>query len=348
MIPVQPYLPWKVSITILHVVAASSSVLRVEYRRRTHRVWWDDYASIVPAVFECFTIINIWLRFRHYDNSEHSRQWKVALSYMNQTSFAFTIWWSRVSLALAVLRITPVWSKTRPWVVGITCAFILNCLALVLATVVICTLSTAWQSMRGDILICGPSYGVTLASIISDIIGDLSLVGFPLYRLWFIKLPPAQRRLVLLVFSTSLLTLAGAVGVAIAAYGKFFRGPGGLLVWLMTVKIEEAFSVFACNLPVLLSWGYRTFSKDTEDASGDHITPHWSRVIPGVSSASTYVLSDLSGASRSRTSEHVAQTSASEASLPSQITTHRKESSGEERETTEDISDAISRKNIMV
>ncbi|TFK35204.1 hypothetical protein BDQ12DRAFT_568986, partial [Crucibulum laeve] len=257
MIPAQPYLPWKVSISILHLIAALSSVFRVEYRRRTRRLWWDDYASIVPAIFACFTIAIIWLRLRRFDDSEHSQRLKVALSFMNQTCFGFTIWWSRISLALAVVRITPVWSKTRPWVIGFTCAFILNFVALVLGMTVTCAVNTAWQHVKSDILVCGPSYGVTLASVIIDIICDLLLVAFPLYRLWCIKLQPAQRRLVLLVFSTSFLTLIAVVALAIVSYGKVFKGPGALLVWVMTVKIEEAISVIACNLPVLVSWGYR-------------------------------------------------------------------------------------------
>ncbi|TFK35205.1 hypothetical protein BDQ12DRAFT_668704 [Crucibulum laeve] len=265
----RPYLPWK----------ALSSALRVEYRRRTRRLWWDDYASIVPAVFECFTIANIWLRLRRHDDSERSQHFKAAYSYMNSAFFCSIIWWSRISLALAVVRITPVWSKTRP--------------------------------------------------------------------LWYIKLQPAQRRLVLLVFSTSVLTLAAAVAVAIASYGKIFKGPGALLVWLMTTNIEESISVVACNLPVLVSWGYRVYSRDDEDSSGDHITPHWSRAAPGGLSTPTFVLTDLSG-SRSQISENVLQTSVSETFLPSQIRTQGKDRINEGRKVTEDLHDAISRKDIIV
>ncbi|TFK35223.1 hypothetical protein BDQ12DRAFT_655729 [Crucibulum laeve] len=216
MIPAQPYLPWKVSITILHVVAALSSVIRVEHRRRARRLWWDDYASIVPGVFECFTIAIIWLRLRHFG----------------------TFWWSRISLALAVVRITPVWSKTRLWVIGFTCAFIISWIVFVLAMTVTCAVNTAWQDLTADILICGPSSKITLATVPANVIGDMILVVFPLYRLWSIKLQPAQRHLVLFVFSTSIFTLLGSVTVAIAAYDKFFNGPGALFVWLMITNIE--------------------------------------------------------------------------------------------------------------
>ncbi|TFK32519.1 hypothetical protein BDQ12DRAFT_773016 [Crucibulum laeve] len=261
------------SSSLLIVVAddsstAVSSLEGIEYRRRTRRLWWDDYASIVPAIFECFKIAITWFRLRHFDESEDSRHLKITLSFMNQTCFSFIIWWSRISLALAVVRITPVGSKARPWVIGLTCAFILNFIALVL--------------------------GMTVT-------------------LWYIKLQPAQRRLVLLVFSTSVLTLVAVGAAAIVSYGKVVKGSGAKLVWLMTLNIEvsnanilfdflpdfgmvlkEAISVIACNLPVLVFWGYRAFSNNDDDASGDHVTHHWSRVAPGGVSTPAFALSDLS------------------------------------------------------
>ncbi|TFK31968.1 hypothetical protein BDQ12DRAFT_716689 [Crucibulum laeve] len=316
MIPAQPYLPWK----------ALSTVLRVEYRRRTRRLWWDDYASIVSAIFGCFSIAIIWLRFRRFDDSEHSHRLKVSLAYMSQICYGLTIWWARISLALAIVRITPIWSKTRPWVIGFTCAFILICVALVLGMTITCATNTAWQHPKVDIFICGPSYGVTL---------------------WYIKLQPAQHRLVLLVFSTSVLNLIAVVALAIVSYGRVFKGPGALLVWVMTVKIEEAISVIACSLPVLILWRYRTFSSDDDEPLGDHVTPHWSRVAPGGVSTPAFSLSDLPGG-HSQTSDDVVQTSASEASLPSQIGTHREENFNNEWKATENVPDSISRKDIIV
>ncbi|TFK32512.1 hypothetical protein BDQ12DRAFT_692395, partial [Crucibulum laeve] len=132
-----------------------------------------------------------------------------------------------------------------------------------------------------------------------------------MYRLWCIKLQPVQRRLVILVFSTSVLTLVAVGAVAIVSYGRVVKGPRVLLVWLMTTNIEEAISVTACNLPVLVFWGYRTFSSDNDDAPGDHVTPHWSRVAPGGVSTPAFSLSEFSRGHR-QTSNNVAQMSASD------------------------------------
>ncbi|TFK32127.1 hypothetical protein BDQ12DRAFT_716594 [Crucibulum laeve] len=347
MIPAQPVLPWKVSICVLHLIAALSSVIRVYYRHRTRRLWWDDYASIVPAVFECFTAVVIWLRLRSFDDSEHSRRLKVTYSYMNTAAFGFVIWWSRISLALAVVRITPVWSKTRPWVIGFTCAFVLNWIVIVLGMTLNCVVNEPWKYLKGNILTCGPARVMTLLSVTTDIIGDMLLVGFPLYRLWSITLRPAQRRLVLLVFSTSVLTLVAATAVAIVSYGSLLKGPGVKLVWLMTVNIEQSISVIACNLPVLISWGYRVFSCDDDNESGDHITPHWSHIAPGGLSMPTFVPTDSSG-NHSQTSENGIQISASDTSLHSEIKTQQDESVIEEWKTVEGVLKSTSGKYITV
>ncbi|TFK32516.1 hypothetical protein BDQ12DRAFT_692410 [Crucibulum laeve] len=135
-----------------------------------------------------------------------------------------------------------------------------------------------------------------------------------MYRLWCIKLQPAQHRLVILVFSTSVLTLAAVGAVAVVSYGGVVKGPRVLLVWLMTTNIEEAISVIACNLPVLVFWGYRNFSSDSDDAPGDHVTHHWSRVAPGGVSTPAFSLSEFSGR-HGQTSDNVAQMSASDSSF---------------------------------
>ncbi|TFK30975.1 hypothetical protein BDQ12DRAFT_730100 [Crucibulum laeve] len=80
---------------------------------------------------------------------------------------------------------------------------------------------------------------VTFLFSTANLASDMILVGFPLYRLWYIKLRPAQRRLVLFVFSTSVLSLFGELTVTTIAYGKLFNGPGAMLVWGMTSSIKR-------------------------------------------------------------------------------------------------------------
>ncbi|KAF8999796.1 hypothetical protein BDQ17DRAFT_733387 [Cyathus striatus] len=296
MIPLQPFLPWKISITILHGLAILTAFLRFEYRRRTRRLWWDDHAALVPAIIEFLNIAVFWIRIRHFDAEDDIllRQLKIDLSYINSACFATIIWWPRISMALAIVRITPHWSKLHRITLCVTFLFILNWIALGLAFIITCVVHSLWTHANSDILVCGPAYYVTPASVTTDIVGDTILVILPLHHLWRLRLRRSQRRLILMVFSTSLLTLITAVVVVIFSYASVLRGPGGLFVWLMVTQIEEAISVIASNLTVLISWGYRVFMGDAnmDTETEKYITPHWSR--PLASLPPIHVLSELS------------------------------------------------------
>ncbi|KAF8992184.1 hypothetical protein BDQ17DRAFT_1432598 [Cyathus striatus] len=283
-IPLQSYLPWKISVTILHVTAVATACLRINYRRRTRRLWWDDYAASVPAFTECFNAAFLWIRLRHFSDEEDAllREMKVTLSFLNSGLFATTIWWSRISMALAIVRISPEWSKSRIITLFATSAFIFNWITLVVSFTVVCALRSSWQHSHADVLICGPATMITIASIAMDIIGDVYLAALPLYRLWRLRLPLAQRRLIRLVFSTSLLTLPPVLLVLVWSYGGIIRGPGFGLVWIMLLQMEEAISVIANNLTVLIAWCYKSYSGDIDvDAeSNKYVNPHWTTSSP--------------------------------------------------------------------
>ena len=126
------------------------------------------------------------------------------------------------------------------------------------------------------------------------------LVAVPLHQVWLIKRPANERRLVRLVFSTSILTLVASIALCVVSYGGFLTGPGGLIVWLMSChvavsycallsvsgkltisRMQEAVAIFTSNALVAISWFHHRFScKDSNysiDAGDVHITPHWSQ-----------------------------------------------------------------------
>ncbi|KAF9002166.1 hypothetical protein BDQ17DRAFT_1426127 [Cyathus striatus] len=181
-------------------------------------------------------------------------------------------------MALALVRITPEWSRLRTMTLYTTFAFIINWIALVVFFTAICALQTSWQYVSGDVLACSPAIGTSAANMATGITGDIYLVTLPLYRLWRLRLPAAHRRLVRIVFSTSVITLVAAVAALIFTYGGILRGPEAWLPWMMILKAEEALSVIASNLTVLISWAFRVFSGDADDIdaeSNKHVTPHW-------------------------------------------------------------------------
>jgi len=53
----------KVCITLLHHFVIGSTFLRLLYRWRTNRMWWDDYTAIIPLVIDVGYVIFMWWGF---------------------------------------------------------------------------------------------------------------------------------------------------------------------------------------------------------------------------------------------------------------------------------------------
>lgn len=52
----------EVCMTPLHVIAIAITILRLEYRQRTHKLWWDDMFALFALVMDCVYLVNMWLR----------------------------------------------------------------------------------------------------------------------------------------------------------------------------------------------------------------------------------------------------------------------------------------------
>jgi hypothetical protein len=62
----------KVSVTLFHLLAVGSTLLRLVHRWKTKRMWWDDYITVIPFTVDIVHIILMWLRFRDGGKHTHS------------------------------------------------------------------------------------------------------------------------------------------------------------------------------------------------------------------------------------------------------------------------------------
>lgn len=51
--------------TVLQLTAVGSTAFRLYYGHKIRRLWWDDYAAIVPLVAEFIYIPVLWMRIVH-------------------------------------------------------------------------------------------------------------------------------------------------------------------------------------------------------------------------------------------------------------------------------------------
>jgi len=210
-----------------------------------------------------------------------------------------------MSLALSLARIFPPKHKCR------RIAFLL---ALFFGTVCVVLLAIAfgecydpdiaWYTLLFNE--CAERKGGGIASMYTlmgfDVIADTSLVIVPVAMLWKVNLPPNQRRLVLFLFSSSILSL-----LAMITYiGIFLSAPklgqNYMLAFALITQILVTFSLFVCNLLVVTMLFYRMLKR--RDLELDDETLSSASPLPGHS--------DTTETSRAHLSTNNIQTSFSE------------------------------------
>ena len=92
--------------------------------------------------------------------------------------------WSKISIALAVLRVIPNWSRIRPFAIAMPVIFLVFWAALLTTMITTCAIHTEWHSSQAQILICGPGYRVTIVSTVREWSAELVLdYGSLIWRL---------------------------------------------------------------------------------------------------------------------------------------------------------------------
>ncbi|KAF8966776.1 hypothetical protein BDZ97DRAFT_1756370 [Flammula alnicola] len=214
-LPLQNYLAWKISVTLLHFVSITFTLVRVGYRWRTRRLWWDDRIVMIAMVADCIYIVIMWFKLRKdkiswIASDDHTFVYSEWFS----SFLCFTIVWvSKICLALSVARIFLPGHPFRIWAFYFIGILILCYLASTFIVTFACEGSPWWQLNYQRCTTEAHSLNVAalIGALILDTLTDVVLVIAPVIMLWRVKLPPKQRILLLVLFSSSILTIIASV-----------------------------------------------------------------------------------------------------------------------------------------
>ncbi|KAF8963642.1 hypothetical protein BDZ97DRAFT_1661444, partial [Flammula alnicola] len=247
-----------VCITLLHFLSISFTVIRIGHACRTGRIWWDDYLVGIPVVADCIYLITMWLRLKNG----------------GKYFLYFTILWyviylvSRICVALSVAKIFlpgHPFRKLSFYFIGLLFLFYLTS---VLMTTFSCSGSPWWQL----------NFGNCVVSASVDFVADLILVIAPVMMLWRIKFPPSQRILILVLFSSSILTSLGSAMYCTVWYAADRLGPDSRLIFTMMAQLQAAVGLLASNLLVVIMLIYRKLRKSNRNGN----TPRAQAPVPVV------------------------------------------------------------------
>ncbi|KDR69776.1 hypothetical protein GALMADRAFT_145177 [Galerina marginata CBS 339.88] len=267
-LPLQSYPGWKVSISILHVVAISSAVYRLVHRFRIRRTWWDDYMVFVPLVLDIAYWATFFVRFPHrIEGGRPAGDGRVLESYwIVLFPYSIIVWTTRISLSLSLARIFPWKHPARLWSFILAGIMALSCIACILISTLSCTerssLIILSEPRQCALNISGfPFQNIYVFA--NDSFGDILLIISPLILFWRLKLPRQERRLILVVFCGSTLTLAYVIAFAIIALNpKISLGDDFLVLMAGLLQIEVAISLFVCNLAVVSTSLYQLVTRN--------------------------------------------------------------------------------------
>ncbi|KDR69785.1 hypothetical protein GALMADRAFT_908965 [Galerina marginata CBS 339.88] len=253
--PLQPYLGWKVSMSILHILAICSTIYRLIHRFRIQRIWWDDYLVIVPLVIDCVYCPLLWFRFTRVDPA-NARTYQILNSYwLSAFPSLLMIWSTRVVLALSLARIFPRKHPARLWAFILIGFMVVSLISCTLVTTLTCKQSSGLLIMNLITDCIKGAGGLPIGSIFifaDDLVGDLLLIIAPLVFFWRLKLPSKERRLIITVFCGSALTLMFVIAFKIASGNtRISMGKDTSYFAAGMISIEVAISLFVCNLTVV-------------------------------------------------------------------------------------------------
>lgn len=128
---------------------------------------------------------------------------------------------------MSIVRLVPSKTQTRSLLYAMNVTFGLACLTLLLQKIWVCSRNSSWHNnpaarcyignTLGYISLCSAStlfkfFFEMLKTRTAELSADACLIGIPLRMLWRVKLPRKQRRLILLIFASSVInSLAGIV-----------------------------------------------------------------------------------------------------------------------------------------
>ncbi|KAI3621740.1 hypothetical protein WG66_016706 [Moniliophthora roreri] len=283
----KPILPYdtktgQVVCTALHSVAIVFTVYRLIHRFRMSRFAWDDGWAAIALVFESIYLTANWLRVLVVStkNSVPIQQYRYhseILMWMITSLFTVIVWTCRISLALSIARILPP-GRVRTLTVLFSGSCFLQGAVLIIVKSSICNVDFG----RNPIIKCNPSGVVGIVQVLMDVVSTALLVILPLYVLWDWKSrtdrPRRERRLIMLLFMSSLLTLVVCLVHEIHNLQSnplnFRQG--------YSAQFESAISLLVCNLLVVVISVYRIIyrRKYHEEDTGPDTSPEDTSTYP--------------------------------------------------------------------
>ncbi|KAE9387776.1 hypothetical protein BT96DRAFT_457237 [Gymnopus androsaceus JB14] len=246
-------------------IASGSTIARLWIRHRKQRLWWDDgYISLVGSGSNPFTTF-----------SPHVKFW------IGMIPFTVAVWSARISLMLSTIRLIPPLFTLRRISEWAAVSFFLICLGILTPKIYICASDRSWYDTPNPR--CPLGLKIAIGELITDLVGDITLVVIPIRLLGYVNLPKDKRRMLLVIFGANLLTSATSVLHSVFLIGADSKSHSyDCFLIPIAAELELGTALTVANLGVLTPFLYRLIGKRDGDIDSKPYTHYPSIQTNGV------------------------------------------------------------------
>ncbi|KAJ7364587.1 hypothetical protein DFH08DRAFT_274963 [Mycena albidolilacea] len=230
-------------------IAMLTTLFRLTVRVRTRKFWLDDAWVIVALSFSIILLVSMWLR----TIPGQSKYTLIVTYWLLSFGFTSTLWASRMSVIFSIIRLIPHQFLLRKITTGVAAVFAVFWLGLMIQVAHVCGKDKSWYKMTKPQ--CRLDHGVAVLELSTDVFADLALAIIPIILIRNTMLPSSQRKMLVVIFTASLLTTLVSI-----VHAVFVLGPSGSLEGI-SAHAEAATALIVANVAVMVTSLYRLFRK---------------------------------------------------------------------------------------
>ncbi|KAJ7901008.1 hypothetical protein B0H14DRAFT_2670431 [Mycena olivaceomarginata] len=223
-------------------IAMLTTLFRLSVRVRTRRFWLDDAWVIVALSSSIILLVSMWLR----TIPGQSKYTLIVTYWLLSFGFTSTLWASRMSVIFSIIRLIPHQLLLRKITTGVAAVFAVFWIGLMIQVAHVCGEDKSWYKLAKPQCHLGNG---------ADVFADLSLAIIPMVLIRNTRLPSSQRKMLIVIFTASLLTTLVSIVHAI-----FLLGPSGSLEGI-SAHAEAATALIVANVGVIVTTVYRLLRK---------------------------------------------------------------------------------------
>ncbi|EGO21195.1 hypothetical protein SERLADRAFT_476072, partial [Serpula lacrymans var. lacrymans S7.9] len=239
----------RILVTVFHACAIMTTTFRLWYRVRKRRFWWDDGLAAIALLSLCISLVCVWIiTDGQVSPSGESKMLHITADWGVVTTFTTCLWFARMSIMVSIVRLAPPALRIRYLALCSSVLFALMWVALLVQKLYLCGHNIDWYD--SSTAQCRLASSVAILQVVTDVVSDALLVALPIRLLRNVNLPKNQRKLILSVFSSSvLITLVCVIHI-------IFVIKPAVSLQTITGQLEIALSLIICNLLVIVTYLY--------------------------------------------------------------------------------------------